>query len=213
MGLFMEQPKASPSVPLYTLGLTKNILIAGLGNPGAEYTGTRHNIGFECLDALAKSLGFPAWTLKKDLHGQITSQTIGDTRVILLRPATFMNDSGKAVQAVQQFYKIPTTQLIVVHDELDIPFGQIRTRNGGGAAGHNGIKSIIQHCQDQFGRIRIGIGNDFSAQADSADFVLGKFTATEKEQLSKLTPETTNILTDLIHSGGILNPETRSFNI
>jgi PTH1 family peptidyl-tRNA hydrolase len=213
MGLFVEQPKASPSAPMYTLGLSKTIIIVGLGNPGKEYTLTRHNVGFVCVEALAEALKFPGWTLKKDLFAEVTSHTIGHMRVILVKPTTFMNDSGKTVHAGQHFYKVATSQTAVVHDELDIPFGQIRTRNGGGDAGHNGIKSIITHCGDNFGRVRVGIANDISAQADSTDFVLGKFTKTEQAKLDALTAETTSILTELIYRDGVLNPETRSFII
>jgi PTH1 family peptidyl-tRNA hydrolase len=208
MALFQKKPQSSTSAPLYTLGLGKNVLIVGLGNPGKEYQNTRHNLGFRCLDTFATQHDFPAWTNKKDLKCQLAMQNLGDTRVILVKPTTFMNNSGEAVQAVQQFYKIPSNQMIVVHDELDIPFGQIRTRLGGSSAGHNGIKSLLQHTEGEFNRVRIGIGAE--TKLAGADFVLQKFDKIEEEQLPKLTKEVESILIEFIY-GGNLNAETRSF--
>lgn len=187
-------------MPLYNIGLSKTVLIVGLGNPGKEYEGTRHNIGFGCLDAFAKAQNCPAWSLKKSLKSEVTSLTMGNTRVILLKPATFMNASGEAVQAVQQFYKIDNTATLVIHDELDLPFGTIRSKQGGGSAGHNGLKSLIAHCGEDFSRIRIGIANSFSKEADSADFVLGKFTKEEQANLKQIRSEVTSLLSDFITS-------------
>ena len=136
MALFQKKtPIVSNSAPLYTLGLQKTIVIVGLGNPGKEHEGTRHNIGFACLDGLKGKLDFDDWVAKKDLHCQLSVQTISDTRVILVKPTTFMNLSGQAVGAVINFYKVPLENLVVVHDELDIPYGQIRTRQGGSHPG------------------------------------------------------------------------------
>ena len=113
-----------------------------------------------------------------------------------------MNESGRAVQEVLNFYKLSAKQLTVVHDELDIPFGQIRTRQGGGHAGHNGIRSVIQYIGDDFGRVRIGINNpDKPEQQDSADYVLGKFTKKESAEMTKLTREVQSILIELIYRG------------
>ena len=210
MALFQKKPQTSNSAPLYTLGLQKTIIIVGLGNPGKEYDGTRHNIGFACLDSLAEKLDFPKWITKKDLKSLITNQTIADARVILIKPTTFMNLSGEAVQAAQNFYKVPTEQVLAVHDELDIPFGQIRTRLGGSDAGHNGVKSLIEHLGEGFGRIRIGIRNKVAEKADGKDFVLGKFNKEEQQQLPALLRETTAILSEYTH-GQPLTSETRSF--
>lgn len=142
MALFFRKPDTESTAPLYTLGLNKTVLIVGLGNIGKDYVGTRHNIGFECVDNLAKALELQDWTSKKDLKCQISIGKAADQRIILAKPSTLMNLSGEAVQALMHFYKIPASDLLVVHDELDIPFGQIRTRIGGGSAGHNGIKSV-----------------------------------------------------------------------
>lgn len=208
MALFQKKPQTSDSVPLYTLGMNKTTLIVGLGNPGKKYEGTRHNIGFESLDTFAKTHEFGPWVEKKDLKSHITTKALGNTRVILCKPMTYMNLSGKAVQATAHFYKIEPGQLVAIHDELDIPFGQIRIRMGGSDAGHNGIKSLIQHIGDQFGRIRIGVGAE--TKMDSADFILAKFNKEEVTQIHALTKEVTSILTEYVYSGG-LTPETRSF--
>jgi PTH1 family peptidyl-tRNA hydrolase len=212
MALFQKKPQTSSNLPFYTIGLGKTLLIVGLGNPGKTYDKTRHNIGFACVDNLADKLNFPSWIEKKDLKCYLTLQTIVDNRVILIKPTTFMNQSGHAVQAVQSFYKIPLGQITAVYDELDIPFGQIRSRIGGSSAGHNGVKSLIEQLGEEFGRVRIGIHNDIAAMADGADFVLGKFTKDEQTQLPALLRETTAILSEHIH-GQPLTPDTRNFLI
>ena len=210
MALFQKRPEVGANLPLYTLGLNRTLLIVGLGNVGKEYDNTRHNIGFDVVDALASNQGFDPWIQKKDLKALMTSRTIGDSRVILLKPTTFMNLSGEAVQAAAHFYKITPDQTLVVHDEIDIPFGQIRTRIGGGSAGHNGIKSVTQHLGEQYGRVRIGIQAE--TPMETSDFVLAKFGKDEQTHMSALIKETTAILTEYIH-GGALQAETRSFII
>ncbi len=210
MALFQKKPDAGSSMPIYSLGLHKSILIVGLGNIGKKYTGTRHNIGFDCIEALAKSQNINDWAVKKDLKSIVASGNIGDSRVILCKPTTFMNNSGDAVQAMSHFYKIEPQNIVVVHDELDLVFGQIRTRLGGSDAGHNGIKSLVQNIGEGFGRIRIGLGPKTPPAIDSADFVLAKFTEKELSQIKNLLQETTSIITEFIH-GGTLPSETRTF--
>jgi PTH1 family peptidyl-tRNA hydrolase len=212
MGLFQRRPQVSDPVNYVTVGLNKTVLIVGLGNPGAEYDGTRHNIGFMCVDeSVAKNTDMGGgWIAKKDLKCLMSTGRLGETRVIVIKPTTFMNLSGDAVQAVSDFYKIHPNQTIVVHDELDIPFGQIRTRMGGSSAGHNGIKSMIDHIGEDFGRVRIGIGPKTPEQSDSADFVLGKFTKDQQAELPALKREVTAILTEYIFAAE-LPTETRSF--
>jgi PTH1 family peptidyl-tRNA hydrolase len=197
-------------MPLYTLGAAKNLLIVGLGNPGDEYDGTRHNVGFMCLDDFAAANEFDPWINKKDLKCLFTQKNLGQTRVMLIKPTTFMNLSGEAVQAVSRFYKISPDKIVAVYDELDVPFGQIRMRIGGSAAGHNGVKSLIQHMGEEFGRVRIGIGPKMPEQMDSADFVLATFSKDEQDRVKDLTRETTAILTEVIY-GGQLAHETRTF--
>lgn len=194
-----------------TVGLNKTLLIVGLGNIGEQYDGTRHNIGFACADDFVKACDLGNWTHKKDLKCLQAEGRLGESRVIVIKPTTLMNLSGEAVQAIVHFYKIPLGNIVVVHDELDVNFGQIRSRIGGGSAGHNGIKSVSQLLGDEnYGRLRVGIGPKKPAQIDSADFVLQAFSATQKKQLALLLKESTAMLTEFVY-GGQLNAETRSF--
>jgi PTH1 family peptidyl-tRNA hydrolase len=210
MGLLVKRGHSSAYVPLYQVGLSRTVIVVGLGNVGTEYEGTRHNVGFACLDAFAAANEFPAWVAKKSLKCELTSQNHAETRVILVKPTTFMNLSGEAVQAVQQFYKVGPESTVIVHDELDIPFGQIRIRQGGGSAGNNGLKSIIQHGGENALRIRIGIHNDHADKQDGADFVLSKFNAHEQGKLKDLKREVSSMLSEYIY-GGDLMADTRSF--
>ncbi len=213
MGLFLrhrDENTGQHLAPAYTIGSEKSLVIVGLGNHEKEYDSTRHNIGFAALDTFAELNDMPAWATKKDLKCLLSQHTLGDTRVILIKPTTFMNRSGEAVQAVLKFYKIPVQNTIIVHDELDLPFGLIRTQKGGGAAGHNGVKSVIEHCGDEFGRVRIGIKNELRSRMDGADFVLGKFTAEEQAHMKALTQEVSAILSEAIFGNGLV-PETRQF--
>jgi PTH1 family peptidyl-tRNA hydrolase len=213
MGLFQNRPQVSDPVNYVTVGLNKTLLIVGLGNPGTEYNQTRHNIGFACVDAfVAGNSSMQPWIQKKDLKCLMSTGQLGDTRVYIIKPTTFMNLSGEAVQAVSNFYRVQPDKTIVVHDELDIDFGQIRMRIGGSAAGHNGIKSVSQHITEDYGRIRIGIGPKKPAEIDSADFVLQKFRKAELEHMSELTREVNAVLSELVY-GALLQAETRSFLI
>lgn len=213
MGLFQRRPQVGDNIQFYTLSQSRNLLIVGLGNPGKEYQNTRHNIGFACLDAFTKSNNFDPWIEKKNLKCLQTSATLGDTRVMAIKPTTFMNLSGEAVQAMANFYKIPADRVIVVHDELDIPFGQIRLRKGGSAAGHNGLKSVIQHIGENFGRVRIGVGPKEPPQIDSADFVLARFNREQESHMSELTREVSAILSEIAFGDGAMQHETRSFMV
>ena len=203
MGLFVKKNEIGSSAPLYTTGANKTIIVVGLGNVGKEYTDTRHNIGFACLDHYATQQGFSPWTLKKDLKCHMTISNVAGTRTVLIKPTTFMNLSGEAVQAAVHFYKISTADILVVHDELDIDFCKIRTSISGSAAGHNGIKSIISVFGEDFGRIRIGVGPKKPAQIDSADFVLGAFNATEQKKLPAIIKEVASIINDFSASGSL----------
>lgn len=211
MALFQRRPDAGHAVQYYTLGQNKHILIVGLGNPGKEYENTRHNIGFMTLDAFTESNGFDSWVNKKDLRCLMATARLGNTQVVAIKPTTFMNLSGEAVQAVAHFYKVPVERILAVYDEIDIPFGQIRLRIGGSSAGHNGVKSLIQHIGEGFGRVRIGIGPKDPPQIDSADFVLARFSSEQQNQLKNLTRETSSILSEYAFSDAQLAPETRSF--
>jgi PTH1 family peptidyl-tRNA hydrolase len=210
MALFQKRPQIGDSIQLYTLGQNKTVLIVGLGNIGKEYENTRHNVGFAAVDRFAADHDFSPWIEKKDLKCQLANAQLGETKVIVIKPTTFMNLSGEAVQAVVNFYKIDPASVVVVHDELDIPFGQIRTRVGGGAAGHNGIKSVTQHIGEQYGRVRIGIGPKLHERQDSADFVLARFSQEQEAQMKNLTREASAILSEYAYGGQLL-AETRSF--
>lgn len=210
MGLFVR--KENEESINYTISASSTLVIVGLGNPGKEYQNTRHNIGFVCIDALKDAQSeFSSWQEKTAMHCNISSGNFGQTKVILVKPTTFMNESGRAIQEVLNFYKLSSKQLTVVHDELDIPFGQIRTRQGGGHAGHNGIRSVIQYIGDDFGRVRVGIDNpNKPEQQDSSDYVLGKFIKNEVAEMPKLAREVQSILIELIYRGE-LYADTRNF--
>jgi PTH1 family peptidyl-tRNA hydrolase len=208
-----KRPQVSDPTMFYSAGLNKTVLIAGLGNPGKEYVTTRHNIGFMCLDDfVAKSDEMSDWLQKKDLKCLYSSGQLGDTRVMAIKPTTFMNLSGEAVQAAVNFYKLSADKTVVVHDELDIDFGQIRMRVGGSSAGHNGIKSVTNVLGEDYGRIRIGVGPKKPARIKSEDFVLKNFSAGELAQLTNLKKEVSAIISEIIY-GGELPHETRSFLI
>lgn len=213
MSLFQRRPQVGDTIQFYTLSQNKAVLIVGLGNPGKKYDGTRHNIGFDAVDAFVAANEFSPWVEKKDLKCLMTTARLGDTHSIVIKPTTFMNLSGEAVQAVAHFYKIPAEKLVVVHDELDIPFGQIRLRKGGSSAGHNGLKSVIQHLGEDFGRVRIGVGPKEPEQMDSADFVLAPFTAEQKAHFKELSREVSAILSEYAYGDGQLPQETRNFLI
>lgn len=210
MGWLQKRPQIGESIQFYTVGQNKNILLVGLGNPGKEYELTRHNIGFHALDHFVeKTDGMDDWIAKKDLKCLLSSGRVGESRVLAIKPATFMNLSGEAVQATAAFYKIPAQNIVVLHDEIDIDFGQIRLRESGSST-HNGIKSVSQYLGEDYGRIRIGVGPKKPAKMDSADFVLQKFSAKEQEQLPNLYREVNAILTEYLYSGQLPH-DTRSF--
>jgi PTH1 family peptidyl-tRNA hydrolase len=153
-------------------------LIVGLGNPGNRYAGTRHNIGFNVADQLARRWDLPK--ARTTFRGLLTDGRagIGGPRVAILLPQTYMNDAGESVGPARGALKVPLEQVLVLHDEIDLPFGDIRTRVGGGLAGHNGLKSLRRHLGDPgFGRVRIGVGRPDSTDPDVvADYVLARFT-------------------------------------
>ncbi len=209
MGLFVRSTEVGPEAPLYNISRQYTRLVVGLGNVGRKFERTRHNIGFDTLEHFARENDFDPWVEKSDLSVHITTKNLGDTRVILIKPTTMMNLSGQAVQKTTHFYKISVGDTLVLHDELDIDLGQIRTRLGGGSAGHNGIKSLIENIGEGFGRVRIGIGPKVPEQIDSADFVLQQFTKDEQAILPHLYAEISSIISEYIYSSQ-LNSETRN---
>ena len=160
-------------------------LIVGLGNPGRDYRWTRHNVGFLLVERLAEKNGIDL--AKRGLKSIYGRGKIGKKDVILAKPQTFMNLSGEAVQRLLRFFKIPPEDLIVLHDDLDLPFGKIRIRLQGGAGGHKGIKSIIESLGvDVFVRFKVGIGRPGKAGQDPADFVLEPLSGGEREELKEM---------------------------
>jgi peptidyl-tRNA hydrolase, PTH1 family len=133
------------------------ILFVGLGNPGARYAGNRHNIGFMAVDAIARRHGIGPW--RRRFQGVACEGPIGSQRALLLLPGTYMNESGRAVAEAAHFYKLGLTDIVVFHDELDLPPGKVRVKAGGGVAGHNGLRSISAHIGNDYRRVRIGIGH------------------------------------------------------
>ena len=132
-------------------------LFVGLGNPGAKYQANRHNIGFMVLDEIARRHGFAPW--RRRFQGETSEGTLERERVILLRPMTFMNDSGRSVQEAASFFKLTPGEISVFHDELELPFTKLRVKVGGGIAGHNGLRSISAHVGNEYRRVRLGIGH------------------------------------------------------
>lgn len=195
MGLFdRKRTDYHDSMPFYTIGDSKTVLFVGLGNPGKEYTANRHNIGFMTLDKYQTTHDFSSWTIKKDLQAMISIGQVGSTKVILVKPTTFMNSSGEAVQKIQKYYRLYNQATVIVYDDIDVAFGTIRTRIGGGSAGHNGIKSLSAQLGEDYGRVRVGIGPKKPIQIDSADFVLQDFSKKEQESIAKIINEACSLL-------------------
>jgi peptidyl-tRNA hydrolase, PTH1 family len=160
-------------------------LIAGLGNPGREYHWTRHNLGFLLLDELARVHQIPLG--RRGLKSVYGRGRIGRSEVVLAKPQTYMNLSGEAVQRLLHFFKIPPQDLIVLHDDLDLPWGKIRIRIGGSSGGHRGILAIHQAIgSEEFVRLKIGIGRPPTPGPDPADYVLEPLTETGKEELQEI---------------------------
>ena len=159
------------------------LLFVGLGNPGAKYAGNRHNIGFMALDQIAADHGFAPW--KSRFNGQITEGRFGSDRAILLKPETFMNLSGQSVGEAMRYYKLEPQDVIVFHDELDLAPGKLRVKQGGGHAGHNGLRSIHQHIGAEYGRVRLGIGHP-GHKDKVASYVLNDFAKAEQGWLDDM---------------------------
>jgi len=158
-------------------------LIVGLGNPGAQHSGHRHNVGFMAAGAIARRHGFsPA---REKFHSLAADGTLAGDKALILWPQTYMNDSGRAVQAAMQFYKAEPNDLTVLYDEIDLEFGKVRVKKGGGAAGHNGIRSIDAHIGPDFWRVRIGVGHP-GVKALVKHYVLHDFDAEERPMVEKM---------------------------
>ncbi|TWG96835.1 PTH1 family peptidyl-tRNA hydrolase [Mesorhizobium sp. J18] len=159
------------------------LLIAGLGNPGREYANHRHNVGFMAADAIHRRHSFSPWT--KKFSALVSDGRLGGEKVVLIKPQTFMNLSGQAVGEAMRFYKLAASDLIVFYDELDLAPGKLRVKTGGGAGGHNGIRSLDAHCGKEYRRVRIGIGHPGSKERVTGH-VLGDFAKADHEWLDPL---------------------------
>jgi PTH1 family peptidyl-tRNA hydrolase len=167
-------------------------LVAGLGNPGDEYAGNRHNLGFMVADEVSRRLGVHFRSTKMEaLVADIVSPEL---RVLLAKPQTFMNLSGRSVKLMAAFFKIPGDRILVIHDDMDLPFGEVRLKDTGGSAGHNGVQSVIDSLGTQdFKRLRIGIGRP-PGSMDPAKFVLQNFSSEERKDLDFIVGEAADIV-------------------
>lgn len=158
-------------------------LFVGLGNPGQQYAGNRHNIGYMAVDAIAAAHGFPAWRAR--FQGLTSEGRLGPEKVLLLKPGTYMNLSGDSVGAAARFYKLAPADIVVFHDELDLAPGRVRVKVGGGTAGHNGLRSIAAHLGPDFVRVRLGIGHPGDKRLVTPH-VLGNFAKADQDWLAPL---------------------------
>ena len=158
-------------------------LLAGLGNPGRGYAHNRHNIGFLAADEIHRHYGLGPWRAR--FQGLVSEGEIGSERVVVMKPETFMNESGRSVAAAARFYKLAPPAIIVIHDEVDLPAGRIRVKQGGGAGGHNGLRSIDAHLGADYWRVRIGVGHPGQAELVRA-YVLQDFAKEERPLMSKV---------------------------
>jgi PTH1 family peptidyl-tRNA hydrolase len=173
-------------------------LVAGLGNPGPKYLWTRHNAGFIVLDELSRRAGIPV--SRKTFSGLYGEGSWQGNRLFLLKPQTFMNLSGRSVNPALHFHRLSLRDLIVIHDDLDIPFGRVKIKEGGGHAGHNGLRSLMQEMgSGEFTRVRIGIGRP--PRGDAADYVLSPFSRDEQAQLPHLLDGVVELLELLLEEG------------
>ena len=208
--------KSSGDINTSTLPINKSHMkvIIGLGNPGDKYKGSRHNVGWAILDALADKLGAPESKEHKKFKAhvseiQLTAQQ-QDThtdrkgesqKILLVKPLTFMNLSGETATAIKNFYKLENEDFIVIYDDIDLPLGELRYRKSGGAGTHNGMKSLIQHISNDFPRLRFGIENrpeELKNKMNLSDYVLGRFTRDEEPIIKKQIAEAISMLLDKI---------------
>jgi PTH1 family peptidyl-tRNA hydrolase len=178
------------------------LVFAGLGNPGAQYQNNRHNVGFMAADAIARRHSFSPWT--KKFSGLIAEGTLGGEKSLLLKPQTFMNLSGQSVGEALRFYKLTPADLVVLYDELDLAPGKVRIKTGGGAGGHNGIRSLDQHVGKEYRRVRIGIGHPGVKELVHS-YVLGDFSKADREWLEPLIEAIGE------HAGLLANGDDNSF--
>ncbi len=179
---------------------TYDWLVVGLGNPGLQYENTRHNAGFMALDSMSEDLGFQ---FNKNKYEALLGECrIGNNRILVIKPQTFMNNSGKAVQKIASFYKIPTDKIIVIHDDISFDIGVIRTRRKGSDGGQKGLRDIIELLgTEEIIRIKIGVGKKPSGQTDAVNWVLGKIPKEETENFEKALERAIKAVKEIILRG------------
>lgn len=183
-------------------------IIVGLGNPGDTYRQTRHNIGFLVIEALAKRASVVSFRDK--FSAQVAEATLADEKVLFVKPQTYMNLSGNALTQILAWYRLPLAKAMVIHDDLDLPFGALRLRRGGGAGGHNGISDIIRKCGGaDFIRVRCGLGRPTPPMA-VADYVLSRFTSEERDELERCVARSADAVECIVREG--LSAAMNQFN-
>lgn len=179
-------------------------LIFAQGNPGKEFERTRHNVGFLAIDSFAEKQSV-SFQPKSKFNAELAEVTSGSEKILLAKPTTFYNETGASARAIVDFYKILPQDILVIHDELMLPFGKIRVRHSGRDAGNNGIKSLNSHLGENFARIRVGVQNELREKMNDTDFVLGKFSTGEQKVLNELLlPEITSLI-DRFISGNLVD--------
>lgn len=174
------------------------IAIVGIGNKGKKYDNTRHNIGFALLDKLADQLHCPAWKKADFLHSETTR---ANKDILLIKPTTYVNESGQALKAIVEKKDVSLKNIWIIHDEVELPLGQIRVKKGGSSAGHNGIKSIDDAIGRNYWRIRVGVGKNLTGAQPLADYVLGHFEPSEQPLVATVIDQTTQLLVKFIKEG------------
>ena len=180
-------------------------LLVGLGNIGSEYDKTRHNFGFLLLDQIVEDYGFVEQS--KKFKSEVFSGTISGKKVLAIKPQTYMNRSGTAVAEAINFYKIDLKNVLVFHDDLDLALGKIKVKIGGGHAGHNGLRSIDECCGKEYWRLRLGIGRPENKEYETADYVLGKFSAEEMKLVEKVNLKISDLIEEMVEgrAEGLMN--------
>ncbi|MCT7657328.1 aminoacyl-tRNA hydrolase [Mycobacterium deserti] len=180
--------------------MADSLLVVGLGNPGPQYATTRHNLGFLVADILADRMG-SGFKVHKKSGAEVVTGRLGERPVVLAKPRTYMNESGRQVGLLAKFYSIPPADVVVIHDELDIDFGRIRLKSGGGVAGHNGLRSVASALtSNDFQRVRIGIGRP-PGRKDGASFVLSTFTSAEWKDVPTICEQAADATELLVTQG------------
>lgn len=179
-------------------------LIVGLGNPGKKYKNTRHNIGFEILDSIASNEKFSSWKKKLKFHAEISEGSIVAEKILLAKPLAYMNNSGQAVSAIAQYCKISPRDIVVIHDDLDLPIGTLRISQNSSSGGHKGVQSIIDALgTEEFARLRLGICGENRAHTPAEEYVLENFTSEEKIKIEDAAKLLIEALEQVISVGAV----------